>query len=197
MIAVEFASTGDCEMSVFHGLSVANGRNPFKLESWPVVIAAHALGVWGGAGVGVGVGTGVGVGVGTVPGGLVELPPAVLPPQAVQIRRAANATARASLRITVHLASPIIALAQMDTKTGRPTAQQESVHVLGKEDGARSPSSGIELRLTDNQAPRDEAVAFRLPITYFPITYCFLLGGDPVFRPPWRFHRISFSAATC
>lgn len=48
MIAAEFGSTGAFEISVFHRLSDGNGTNPFKLASWPGVIALHAGGGGGG-----------------------------------------------------------------------------------------------------------------------------------------------------
>jgi hypothetical protein len=44
MMAAEFASTGALEMSVFHRLSLAKGRNPFRLAPWPRLMALHALG---------------------------------------------------------------------------------------------------------------------------------------------------------
>jgi len=35
MIALEFESTGDAEISLFHKLSAGNGRNPFKPAPCP------------------------------------------------------------------------------------------------------------------------------------------------------------------
>jgi len=45
------------------------------------------------------------------------------------------------------------------------------------------PRAVIELRLTDNHAPSDEAVAFRLPITRLPIfSYSLLPLPQPIRR---------------
>ena len=43
MIASEFASTGELEISVFQRLSLANGRNPLRLAPCPVLMAPQAL----------------------------------------------------------------------------------------------------------------------------------------------------------
>jgi len=45
IMASEFASTGAPEISVFHKLSVGNGRKPFKLAPWPALIAQEVFGV--------------------------------------------------------------------------------------------------------------------------------------------------------
>src|SRR4051812_28768911 len=43
MIALEFESTGEPEISWFHRLSPPKGRNPLRLAPCPVLIALHAL----------------------------------------------------------------------------------------------------------------------------------------------------------
>ncbi len=43
MMAPEFASTGELEMSWFQRLSLAKGRNPLRLAPCPVLMALHAL----------------------------------------------------------------------------------------------------------------------------------------------------------
>jgi len=43
MIALEFGSTQELEMSVFQRLVEVNGRNPFKLPPTPVLITLQAV----------------------------------------------------------------------------------------------------------------------------------------------------------
>ncbi len=43
IMASEFASTREAEMSLFQELSLANGRNPLRLAPCPVLIALQAL----------------------------------------------------------------------------------------------------------------------------------------------------------
>src|SRR3954447_18563646 len=43
MMALEFASTGDAEISWFHRLSLPNGRNPLRLAPRPALMALQAL----------------------------------------------------------------------------------------------------------------------------------------------------------
>ena len=43
MMALEFASAGEAEMSLFQGLSVAKGTNPLRLAPSPVLMVLQAL----------------------------------------------------------------------------------------------------------------------------------------------------------
>ena len=43
MMAFEFGSTAASEMSVFQALPAGNGRKPFRLAPWPVLMPLHAL----------------------------------------------------------------------------------------------------------------------------------------------------------
>ena len=43
MMALEFGSTGEPEISWFQRLSLPKGRNPFRLALWPVLMALQAL----------------------------------------------------------------------------------------------------------------------------------------------------------
>src|SRR6266446_10578363 len=43
MMAPEFASTGEAEISLFQRLSLAKGTNPLRLAPWPVPGALQAL----------------------------------------------------------------------------------------------------------------------------------------------------------
>jgi hypothetical protein len=43
IIALEFESTGEAEMSLFQRLSAGNGTKPLRLAPWPVLIAPQAL----------------------------------------------------------------------------------------------------------------------------------------------------------
>ena len=43
MMAPEFASTGEAEMSLFQRLSVAKGTNPSRLAPIPVLMVLQAL----------------------------------------------------------------------------------------------------------------------------------------------------------
>ena len=43
MMALEFASTGEPEISLFQGLSLAKGMNPFRLAPCPMLMALQAL----------------------------------------------------------------------------------------------------------------------------------------------------------
>jgi|SRR5579883_948337 len=99
MMAAEFGSTGICEMSVFHGLSDANGRKPFRFDNCPVLITEHA--VWLGAEGGT---AGV-VGVGEVPGGAVELLLVDAPPPPHAASAARKMKRMAGCRLIAYLAS--------------------------------------------------------------------------------------------
>jgi hypothetical protein len=43
IIALEFESTGEAEISLFQRLSAGNGTKPLRLAPWPVLIAPQAL----------------------------------------------------------------------------------------------------------------------------------------------------------